>query len=92
MAIEEPEKYGFLAFVDIDESDEEIRKDKVATVINSKKDNYKAGCNKENVALIAGAGSYDKDSTLLDIKYVSNSSKLIFTPTLRKSLNPYHKS
>lgn len=68
MAIKEPEKYDFLTLVAMDESDIESNNDKVAMVIDPELDNSKPECNEENMDLMAGVGSYDKDSALLDTK------------------------
>lgn len=68
MIIEEPAKYDFLALVALEESDDESCKEKVALRTKAKSDNCMLQDSQENLLLMPAAGSYNKDSGLLDTK------------------------
>lgn len=92
MAIEEPKKYDFLSLVAMDESDNESSKNQVIIRADPKSDNYKPESNQENLALMVGVGSSDKDNTPLDTKVSFEQAKANTIHIIRNFLSPCRRS
>lgn len=70
----------------MEESDDESNKDKVGTATGPESDNCKLEGNQENLALMAGVGSYDKYNALLDTKVCFQQAKVNIYTYYKKNL------